>query len=468
MRDPHKDISFWVEIAGQQGEKIWDFTRQTNIRTYTLRNVPTWVLDARDPFVARNGSMILAKVVLKCEKTPHGLLKCSETSTKDKPVFFNKVFVLQPKLNTPMRIKRFLPNGTIIIAHLLNEIRDEMEMSIPFNLIPITGSTALPNSMSATHTSTEGEESGPSAIIPPSRFDIYVDPQASSSNTTPPTGVSTQAQADTGESVLQAGILHAPSTGEIILPLASSGSRPPAMDTFSPLATSTTEERRQQQGSDAIRPPLIDLLEASPSSRPFLPAGRLSRPTVDRVTVGRVTKLNKRKRRIILRTKGKPYYQTYWRKYRQGKIRYIQLPKSAFRTIPTTPPTTTRRRFQGQENLPEEEEMSIDRQERLEEVSPIQPVPIPNPQELLQSPRLNPPPSLNETLPLEEDQDRASQETLPMPPIPPQPDSSSVIVVGRRTIVNLASRSLPSRIEMNLENTAYANVSLPSLRNPCV
>ena len=57
LRDPHKDISFWVEIAGQQGEKIWDFTRQTNIRTYTLRNVPTWVLDARDPFVARNGSM---------------------------------------------------------------------------------------------------------------------------------------------------------------------------------------------------------------------------------------------------------------------------------------------------------------------------------------------------------------------------------------------------------------------------
>ena len=90
MRDPHRDISFWVEIAGAQANKIWEFRRQDYIKSYSLQNVPTFLLDCKDPFMARNGSPIAAKISLKCEKTPNGLLTCSKTSTRDKPVYYNK------------------------------------------------------------------------------------------------------------------------------------------------------------------------------------------------------------------------------------------------------------------------------------------------------------------------------------------------------------------------------------------
>ena len=48
MRDPHRDISFWVEIAGEQANKIWEFRRQDYIKSFSLKNVPTFLLDCRD------------------------------------------------------------------------------------------------------------------------------------------------------------------------------------------------------------------------------------------------------------------------------------------------------------------------------------------------------------------------------------------------------------------------------------
>ena len=82
MKDPHRDISFWVEIAGSHGSKVWDFKNQDYARTYILKNVPTFVLDSKDPFHARTAEAISAKVTLKCEKTPLGLLKCPKLSQK--------------------------------------------------------------------------------------------------------------------------------------------------------------------------------------------------------------------------------------------------------------------------------------------------------------------------------------------------------------------------------------------------
>ena len=61
MRDPHKDISFWVEIAGEHGKRVWEFKRQDFVKTYTLRNVPTFVLDSKSPFSARSAEIISAK-----------------------------------------------------------------------------------------------------------------------------------------------------------------------------------------------------------------------------------------------------------------------------------------------------------------------------------------------------------------------------------------------------------------------
>ena len=319
MQDPHRDISFWVEIAGSHGTKVWDFKKQTYIKTYVLKNVPTFILDSKNPFFARSAEAISASVTLKCEKTPNGLLTCTKTSTEKKPVLFNKVIYLHPLMQTPVKIKRFTPFGSIIYKLVVFDNPKEIEKNIPFNLIPFTKELELPVDMilSRTPTDTEDEEPAPGNVIPKRLFDIHMD-RVSSDSAATVSGDSGQNSADETESILEAGILHAQDSGEVNLPLGPSGSRPPNMNSFAPLATSTTEETRQPtQGADAIRPPLADLLEAGPSSAPtrsqsFPPtrkSSRLASKTTERVVIGRVTKKRPRKW-IILKHKGKPYYQT--------------------------------------------------------------------------------------------------------------------------------------------------------------
>ena len=298
---------FWVELAGEQAQKVHDYKASKDIiPKKTLESVPCFVLDSRTPVAATYGLCIEADITMECRRTVFSNTKCGRTGYP-----FEKYYYLCPKVDHPMRIRRFLPHGTIIRRHIIATPPRDQSYKVPINLFPLTSPGELPWEGTRYLESPNSSEELPfqTAIMDP--------------------GQTTSTQ-DKASSTMEAGILH---------PTQSTSSRPPpaAMNNFQPLAASTTQESR---GTSPIIPSLEDLLAAGPS-------GQRSVDTPLQVEVEVVTGAKRSKSlspnanttTIKLRPRT-PNRHSYIEKYtRRSSRKRTTTPTSAKRKLPITPPT---------------------------------------------------------------------------------------------------------------------------------
>ena len=131
---------FWVELAGEQAQKIHDFKASKDIvPVVTLENVPCFALDSRTPVAATYGICIEANITMECRRTVFSNTKCERTGYP-----FEKYYHLCPKVDHPMRVRRFLPHGTIIRRHIISTPPREQSYRVPINLFPFTSPGELP------------------------------------------------------------------------------------------------------------------------------------------------------------------------------------------------------------------------------------------------------------------------------------------------------------------------------------
>ena len=171
--DKYPSQCFWVEIAGEYADKVHTFMKSTTLQPRsTLKNVPCFALDAGTPFSAKEGFCIQLKIKMYTTKSVFGSLKC--TTTKEP---YDKYIWLYPNLATPMRVRRFLPHGTIITRPILMDPQDNSGPRFEITMFPITPVGSLP--WDEPMSRTPSPESSSEERDDPRRFEIFLDPTSS-------------------------------------------------------------------------------------------------------------------------------------------------------------------------------------------------------------------------------------------------------------------------------------------------
>ena len=292
---------FWVEIAGEKADQIHDFiTSDTITAKKTVTNVPCFVLDSRSPYTASVGQSISSFITMECRQTVFGNLRCS----KSKYPFEKKIF-LHPQLDAPTKVKRFLGHGSLVIRHVLMTPPREPEFKTEIHMIPFTSPGELPWDFP------EQRSPSPTNSAEESHYRTAMT-QASTSHTGTQTDVSD----------LEAGNL---------IPMESTSSRPVpvANDNFRPLATSTTEEvRNNQDPPQSPRPIEVEVVDNNRRSKSLSPQSSTSRI-------------------IRLRPRMSNMSQFYIERYTGRSVkRRIVIPPSAKRKMPPTPPNRVRQPYE--------------------------------------------------------------------------------------------------------------------------
>ena len=125
----YNSTSFFCMVAGAQGQILYTFTRQAFINNFRLENVPTFQLEEDSFPSSREAGAISAKLILKCEISTHGLMKCSKTVKR-----FSKRIILVPSQANPLTVSRFESWGDSIMTVKNNSWVREMSNHTPINL----------------------------------------------------------------------------------------------------------------------------------------------------------------------------------------------------------------------------------------------------------------------------------------------------------------------------------------------
>ena len=267
----YNSTSFFCMVAGAQGQLLYTFARQTFINNFRLENVPTFQLDEDSFSSSREACAISAKIILKCEISTHGPMKCSKTGKR-----FSKRFILVPSQTNPLTVSRFESWGDIIMTVKNTNWVREMSNHTPINIqidihmIPFTKLGDIPLS-----------HQNPRLPAPDSsRFDYTSDvreifPTFRDTSTRAPNIGFPEVGTRQGSpnSTIQAGFMLSQSAGHIDLIYTNSENRPPPMGQFGPLAASTSNvptnrtsgPLRERPAINHETPSMEDLLAAGPS-----------------------------------------------------------------------------------------------------------------------------------------------------------------------------------------------------------
>ena len=391
-----KPRSFFVWVAGHQAELVHDFFLLSHIKdgATSLNNVPCFMLDGRNLATAHVGYPISAKILLRTKRTPRGEWICSDTGVR-----FNKEYILIPFTRQLMACRRFMAWGTLIMAPIDNNSGGEFPDNIPITLIPITSREEMPwqtTKCFCTRTS-RNTTPDPNAEVEannpriPEEFRQFFDQHDQERSDPPPSDLATADRRSPVElshplfndpidnivsgtsptSSFQAGNFN-PLTGEINLLARPSNPRPARLQSFYPIAASTSEippsmariippeatspikprltvlgepgpkgskimdiVENLARGRDPSPPSAVDLAEAGPSSRPDdgPPPRRSPRLTgsprktfkgIGRVITKRKMKSPKGHSKVTVFVPEKNYVQTCMEEYLNRRSRYTR------------------------------------------------------------------------------------------------------------------------------------------------
>ena len=267
----YNSTSFFCMVAGAQGQLLYTFARQASINNFRLENVPTFQLDEDSFPSSREACAISAKMILKCEVSTHGPMKCAKTGKR-----FSKRIILIPSQANPVTISRFESWGDIIMTVKNTSWVREMSNHTPVNIqidihmIPFTKLGDIPIS-----------HQNPRLPAPDSsRFDYnadirevfptFRDTSARAPNISFPEEGTRQGSPN---STIQAGFVLSQSAGHIDLIYTNNENRPTPMGQFGPLAASTSNvptnrnsgPLRERPAVSHETPSMEDLLAAGPS-----------------------------------------------------------------------------------------------------------------------------------------------------------------------------------------------------------
>ena len=436
-----------THITGYPAIEVFKFRAEKKMQPpVALGQVPTFLYDDRNPFMAGTGKIIHATMTLKCMPNSKGKHTCPASQ-----YVFNKAAYLTFKDRDVQKPVCFTPCGNLITTPLKSGHVPDLEHEIKMHLVIIGGVNDLPPS--------------PFPLPPNSSFSIYRDSQ----NTTFDTALTSS-----GASTLEAGIQNFGKVSNIVLRPTNSQVKPPTAGNFQPLAASTDENRGQP-------PP--------PRAGPR-PRSRSSSPSSGT-------------RKITLRSREVNYHQLTIEDYCRPRKRVIPLPRYNIPIMPRPPspirPVTPRpakrkcsqtdsqegrdnqaKRFASQDqddqNRPSTSTVPVDMQETQPlTASQLQGIPV-----FPQTSFDNTPPlvDVDDTPPADKSfADGSSNEAgtksldytyespdhhalLPTPPPPPSPTPPSTPPSSSASDLSDGSKDDVQRVFFNTENALIANASL--------
>ena len=267
----YNSTSFFCIVAGAQGQLLYTFARQSFINNFRLDNVATFQLDGDSFPSSREASAISAKIILKCETSTHGPMKCTKTGKR-----FTKRTILIPSPSNPLTVSRFENWGDVIMSVKNTNWVREMSNHTPINLmidihmIPFSRLGDIPisyqNPRNPAPDSSRFDYSSDNREVFPS----FRDTSARAPNIGFPQEGTIQGSPS---STIQAGFVLSQSSGQIDLIYTNNENRPLPMGLFIPLAASTSNTPTNRTSGPLRERPAVtheipseeDLLAAGPS-----------------------------------------------------------------------------------------------------------------------------------------------------------------------------------------------------------
>lgn len=244
------DDGYWMELAGTQAKVVKDFLNQSYIQSRKLARVPTYKLDRASVYSARKAKPVKAHLFLSCHVNVLGALLCSHSNKR-----FDKRIRLVVWPNKPMRLVRFMPQGTEIMKQFPPHDNDE-HYELEINLIDFSFHEELIFGEELQESSSPSISRSGSSDILPTDFTVYRDtstrsiavqtePERNNNSTiliesSQEEIPSTSTREDQDSSLLGA-ILVSEDTGQVSRVARPSNPLPTPLFSFQPLATSTEE-----------------------------------------------------------------------------------------------------------------------------------------------------------------------------------------------------------------------------------